>query len=124
MSFTVDQLVIFAARAGNLPLLKERVQAGGNINYVDSKHGSALAEAIRQSNLDLLDWLISNGADVNIQYRDGIGPLEVALRDPVSAVVYRLVYAGAKLRKTTRPYYRTRLEQCLTEVASAGKKEQ
>jgi len=122
MSFTIDQLVIFAARGSNLALLEERVQAGGDVNYVDPKHGSALTEAIRQGNLDVLDWLISNGVDVNVQYHDDIGPLEVALRTLVPEVVYRLVCAGAKLRKKTRPQYRERLEQCIAEMSAASKK--
>ena len=69
MSFTPDQLVIFAARAGNVSLLEERVRAGGDINHVDAQHGSALAEAIRKGNLDVLDWLIANGVEVNVQYQ-------------------------------------------------------
>jgi ankyrin repeat protein len=120
MDFTIDQLVIFAARSGNLQLLKERVRAGGDINYNDSSHGSALTAAILKGHLNVLDWLISNGADVNMEYHDGIGPLEVALRNPEPTVVYRLACAGAKLRKKTRPYYRERLEQCLTVVSGTG----
>ena len=121
MSFTIDQLVIFAARSGNLQLLKERVKAGGGINYNDSSHGSALTAAIIAGHIEVLDWLIANGVDVNVQYHDGIGPLEVALRSPEPTVVYRLACAGAKLRKKTRPYYRERLEQCLAEVSATGK---
>lgn len=121
MSFTIDQLTIFSARSGNLQLLKERVQAGGDINYIDSSHGSALTAAIIKGHLEVLDWLMANGVDVNVEYHDGIGPLEVALRNPESSVVYRLVCVGAKLRKKTRPYYRERLEQCLAEVSAAGK---
>lgn len=124
MSFTTDQLVIFAARAGNLPLLMERAEAGGDINHIDPKHGSALVEAIRKGALDILDWLISNGVDVNVEYHDGIGPLEIALRHPVPDVVYRLVCAGATLRRKTRPHYRERLEQCIAEVSAARKKEE
>jgi len=121
MSFTIDQLVIFAARSGNLPLLQERVKAGGNINYIDSYHGSALSVTIIQGHLEVLEWLIANGVDVNVEYHDGIGPLEIALRSPKTPVVYRLACAGAKLRKKTRPYYRERLEKCLSEVSRASK---
>ena len=119
MSFAIDQLVIFAVRAGNVALLKERVEAGGDINYQDTEHGSALTAAIRKGNLDVLDWLLSSGADVHVEYHDGIGPLEVALRNPVPDVVYRLVCAGAKLKRKTRPHYRERLEACIAAVAVA-----
>ena len=123
MSFTTDQLIIFAARAGDLDLLKERVEAGGDVNHQDPGHGSALGAAIRKGNLDVLDWLLSNEADPNAEYHDGIGPLEVALRHPVPEVVYRLVCAGAKLRKKTRPQYRERLEECIAAVSVATKTE-
>jgi hypothetical protein len=110
MTITIDQHVIFAARAGNLPLLKDRVEAGGNINHIDPQHGSALAEAIRGRHIEVLEWLIANGANVTIQYRDAFGPLELALVHPDSEVVYQLVCAGAKLTRTARPNYRKRLE--------------
>jgi|RhiMethySRZTD1v2_1073278.scaffolds.fasta_scaffold365782_2 ankyrin repeat protein len=121
MPFSIDQLVIFAARAGNLSLLKERVSAGGNINYVDPYYGSALIQAIRGCHLEALDWLITNGADVNAQYHDGFGPLEIALRCSDPQVVYRLVCAGAKLTQKARSYYRKRLEDCLKAIAKEGR---
>ena len=120
MRFTIDQLVIFAARAGNLPLLKERVSAGGSTNFTDPRHGSALAEAIRCRHLDVLDWLIARGCNVNVQCRDARGPLEMALRDPDPTIVYRLVCAGARLTRTAGPHYRRRLEDCLRRIASRG----
>ena len=42
MSFTINQKVIFAVRAKNLELLKERISDGGDINYQDPIHSSAL----------------------------------------------------------------------------------
>ncbi len=123
MSFTVDQLVIFAARSGNLPLLIERVRAGGDINYLDPEHGSALSEAIRSRDLDVLDWLIASGVDVNARHHDAIGPLEIALHNPAPEVVYRLVCAGAKLTRTARPYYRQRLDKCLAQTSTKHKNE-
>ncbi len=113
MNFTIDQLAIFAARAGNIALLKERVQAGANINHIDRQHGSALIEAITHDHMDVVDWLVDNGADVNTEYHPGIGPLEVALHHDRSKICYRLVCAGAKLRKRTRPHYKERLAQRL-----------
>ncbi len=120
MSFTKDQLVIFAARTGNLPLLKERVEAGGDINGFDPTYGSALGEAIRQSNLEVVDWLLKNGVDLEVQQHDGVGPLEIALNHPKPELVYKLVCAGAKLRKRSRPHYRQRLEECLAAVANSS----
>ncbi len=64
----------------------------------------------------IVDLLISKGADVNVTYADDIGPLEIGLKTPIPAIVYRLVCAGAKLKKKTRPYYLKRLEDCLNKV--------
>jgi len=113
MSITLDQKVIFAARSGNLELLKERVESGGSVNVYDPKHGSALIEAIRKENKEIISFLIENGADVNYEHHDGVGPLEVALRHPNPEIVKLLAWSGAKLKKKTREYYGERLEQCL-----------
>lgn len=121
--FTIDQLVIFAARSGNLELLKSRIGAGGNVNYIDKKHGTALIVAIMSKNIEVLEILLANNANVNVEYRDCIGPLEIALRNPNVEIVYRLVCAGAKLKHTTRPYYRERLTQCLKEINLKNKKD-
>ena len=119
MPITINQLVIGAARGGDFHLLQERVQAGGDVNYVDPRHGSAIACAIRNCDLPVLDWLIAHGVDVNQEQSPSVGPLEFALHlhaDPV--IVYRLVCAGAKLKRKTRPYYKERLEQCIKQVTS------
>ncbi len=113
MSITLDQKVIFAARSGNLDLLKERVALGGSVNVYDPKHGSALIEAIRHDHKDITSFLIEKGADVNYEHHDGIGPLEVALRHPKPEIVKLLAWSGAKLKKKSREYYGERLEQCL-----------
>ena len=114
--FSIHQLTIFAARSGNLELLKERIKAGGDINYLDQKFGSALSEAIRTSKLEIIDYLIKSGVNVNVSYFDDIGPLEIALRNPNIHVVYKLLCAGAKLKKKSRHYYKLRLQECLIEI--------
>ena len=113
---TLDHLVIFASRSGNYDLLLERIEKGGNVNAFDNIHGSPLIAAITNNHLKILDLLISKGADVNVAYADDTGPLEIGLKTPNPAIVYRLVCAGAKLKKKTRPYYLKRLEDFLNKV--------
>lgn len=113
MSFTLDQKVIFSARAGNLELTKERIDAGGNVNCHDPKHGTALTAAITTDNVEMIEFLIQCGADVNAHNEHGLGPLEVALRNPNQAIVKVLAWSGAKLNKKSRRYYAERLEACL-----------
>lgn len=110
MAFTIDELVIFAARSGNIALLSKRVRDGGNINYLQ---GAPLIAAIRNERIAAIEWLLTNGADVNASYGDQIGPLEVALYRPNPEVVGLLLSAGARLRKKVRPYYAIRLKNCL-----------
>jgi ankyrin repeat protein len=121
MVFTTDQLVIFAARSGNLSLLQERVAAGGSVNYIDPRHGAALVEAVRTRNKDVVQWLLENGADPNLELRPEIGPLEIALHHPVPEIVECLLNFGARLRRKARPHYARRLDQCLKEKGKLRK---
>lgn len=113
MAFTKHQLVIFAARSGNVAALCERVRDGGDINHFDARHGAPLMAAIRHDRVAAVEWLLANGADVNAEYRDQIGPLEVALYQPNPEVVGLLLRAGARLKNKARPYYVARLTKCL-----------
>jgi hypothetical protein len=47
MAFTKDQLVIFAARSGNIETLRKRVQAGGDVNHFDAAYGAPLMPSRR-----------------------------------------------------------------------------
>ena len=107
--------VIFAVRGGNLELLKKRIEAGGNLNYQDSHYGSALVSAIGNSDAEVLMYLIKNGVEVNAENSHGIVPLEVALHHSNTSFVRLLFYAGAKLSSRSRPYWKKRLEACLSD---------
>lgn len=109
MTITINDLVVFAARSGNAALLRERIANGGNVN---SDNGAALRVATANGNFEIIEILIENGADVN-PVVTGFGPLEVALRCKQADAAYKLLCAGAKLQRTTRPYYRERLESVL-----------
>ena len=113
---SIHQLAIFAARSANLALLKERIEAGADPNYVDAQYGSPLAAAIAADSQEIVEYLLSIGASVNIEYHDSIGPLEIALYHSNKAIAYRLVCAGAKLKRTALPFYRARLDDILKEM--------
>ena len=115
MPFTLNQLVIFAARGGNLDLLKERVESGGDINYFDSNYGSALTAAIGNGNICIIDYLIENGANLNAENAHGIVPLEMALHHASDDIVRKLAMSGAKLNSRSRPHWRERLVACLND---------
>ena len=115
MTITLDQLVIFAVRGKNLELAKERIEAGGNINYQDSKHGSALLAAINNKDEGLLQLLIDNGVNLNQDNSHGICPLEIALHHSSSGIVKKLAWCGAQLNKKSRPHWQEKLEACLRD---------
>ncbi len=60
MPFTKHQLVVFAARSGNIAKLSERVSAGGHVNHVDPRYGSPLIAAIHAGRLSAIEWLRSS----------------------------------------------------------------
>jgi len=113
MAFTLDQLVIFAVRAKNLELLRERVSAGGNINHQDPIHGSALVAAINNNDLEAIKFLIERGVDVNADNSDWVSPLEISLHHADDEVVRLLAWSGAKLKQKSRPHWKDRLAKCL-----------
>ena len=114
MAFTLNQLTIFAVRARNLDLLKERVDAGGDINYQDPGHGSALVAAINNDDEEIIQCLLDHGVNVNAENGHGIVPLEVALHHSSDNVVRQLSWAGAKLSSRCRPHWKERLKLCLS----------
>ncbi len=113
MLLTIHQEVIFAARGKNLELLKQRLSAGGNINYLDDKYGSALSEAINGGDDEIIQYLIDNGANVNLENSNGIVPLELALHHASGDIVRKLSWSGAKIKGRCRPHWKERLESCL-----------
>jgi len=116
MNISINQKVIFAARSGNLKLLKERVEAGGLINYYDPKYGSALTEAVRLENENIVLWLLNNGADSSFEYPQDKNPLEIALYHHRNSKIVRvLVNYGYNLTKKSSQIYKKRLEKCLKE---------
>lgn len=115
MAFTLDQQIIFAVRARNIELVRERINAGGDPNFQDPQHGSALVAAINNEDEDILQFLIESGVNVNAENLHGIVPLEVALHHANNTIVRKLSWSGAKLNSRSRPHWKERLETCLND---------
>src|SRR5213595_892997 len=81
MSFTLNQVLIFAARAGNYALLEERLVGGADPNYFDPSHGSAAMESVRRGDSRMLRMLLDQGLRPSspAAARQG-GLIEAALR--------------------------------------------
>ena len=68
---SANELLVYAARAGNADRLREHIAAGADPSHYDARYGAALFEAIRCHHLGAVDLLLHAGADV--QMRDSHG---------------------------------------------------
>lgn len=81
-------------RTGNLDGLKSFLQKDVNTSEgVDKK--SALHYATEYGAGDILDFLLSSGANINIQDNQGDTPLHIAVKTNQPAIVQKLLDAGA-----------------------------
>ena len=63
VALPLNQLAVFAARSGNAQLLRDRIAAGADVNY---SNGEALKVAAAAGQVESIEILTQNGADVNI----------------------------------------------------------
>ena len=109
--FTIHQLLIFAARAGNVDLMRERIRAGADVSCFDEQHGSALFEAIRGHHLSAVELLLESGADVHMADRHGNGALELSLHVKDDRIIAALLRSGARLKQHALPHFREALTE-------------
>jgi len=111
--FTLNELLIFAARSGNLQLMRERLTAGAEVSYYDERRGSALFAAIASHQLSAVELLLSHGAKVRMTDAHGDGPLEYALYHQDDCITAVLLASGARLQSHSRPHFRAQLAEHL-----------
>ena len=116
--FSIHQLLIFAARAGNVDLMRERIAAGADVSYYDQQHGSALFAAIAGHHRSAIELLLSNGADVQMADAYGHGPLECSLQLQDDNITSALLQSGARLKPHALPHFRDALTEHLRRRAS------
>ena len=111
--FTIHQLLIFAARSGNLDVMRERIAAGADVSYFDEQHGSALFVAIAGHHLSAVELLLTHGADVHMADTHGQGALEHSLRFQDDGITAALLQSGARLKPHALPHFREALTEHL-----------
>ncbi|KFY46507.1 hypothetical protein V495_02433 [Pseudogymnoascus sp. VKM F-4514 (FW-929)] len=81
----------------SLGISKLLLEHGANVNAVAHDGNRPLHDAVRHSNIPLMDMLIAKGAAVDVKNVDGLTPLDLALEvaAPDTRVVTALVDAGA-----------------------------
>lgn len=84
-----------ACRLGELPMVKELVQLGVDINALNSDSNNALWFACFNDNLEIIDYLVRHGIDINHQNDNGATCLMYAASASKHQVVERLLASGA-----------------------------
>jgi len=74
-----NERLVFAALAGDLKLVEERIKFADNINFQYRHKGTALHQAAMGNKTEIALVLIQAGADVNVLSREGsLTPLDCA----------------------------------------------
>jgi hypothetical protein len=93
----LDQRLVHAAKANNLPLVSELILAGGNVNAKDSLQDSAFLYAGAEGFNEILQLTLANGADVASTNRFGGTALIPASEHGHGETVGILIGAGVPL---------------------------
>ncbi len=91
----------FAAQHDDMDMVELLVEDfGANVN-LRFKHiyGTALCKAIPTKNLDLVEFLLKHGADVNQKVEDGLTPFLLSIRTDAVEITKKLVECGTFVDK-------------------------
>ena len=95
-----DSALIYAVRYGHIEVAKKLIENGGNVNDKNLAGQSVLGVACYNNREDMVDLLISNGADVNYYNRVvGRNILMLACEKASYGVVEKIIKAKAKLNE-------------------------
>jgi len=91
--------MLFAIRTDNINGLINLIEEGADINWKDSKMEgvTALHEAARRGNIEIVRYLLQNGADINSKNYNGLTPLHIAAYCGENIIVNTLISEGAKV---------------------------
>jgi uncharacterized protein len=90
--------LLAAAKAGNLPAVLSALQQHKDPNQSEPDGTTPLHWAVQQDRLDIVQALISAGANVNAKNRYGTPPLVVAAANGNASITKALLKAGADVR--------------------------
>ena len=97
IDFWGRQPLAFAVRKNTVEFAKYLVEEFGNKpDYVDCDGGTAIAEATLNSHIEVLDYVLEKGSDIN-EGAMGATPIEIALRWETVARMSYLIEKGADI---------------------------
>jgi ankyrin repeat protein len=100
-----------AAHLGYMPIVRNLVEQGANVNYISADRTSPMHAAASRGYLDVIQYLRSRGAYLNPRTVEDWIPLHHAVRFGHREVVNYLLASGAPL------YMRTRSGQTVFDMA-------
>ncbi len=86
--------------SGSIDAVKLLIEKGMDVNYAieaeNAKGFTALMFAVRWGKIDVIEYLISVGADVNVKDSEGVTPLSIAEEEKFTEIINLLIKSGAK----------------------------
>jgi hypothetical protein len=91
--------MLFAVRTNNIDDLRNSIKLGADVNWQDSKieGETALHAAVRKANLEIVNFLLQTGANINSKNHSGLTPLHVAAYCGEREIVNTLIEKGAEV---------------------------
>ncbi|XDG01200.1 hypothetical protein ABKA04_000815 [Annulohypoxylon sp. FPYF3050] len=118
-----DNPLISATLAGSKPILEILVSRGMSVDTWSDMHGTALALAAYRNDLEVVNFLVQKGADINLSfsaYRDYTCALAVAIGEGNLDIVRFLVQEGADINM---PMWYTSFSSALKIAIHMGKRQ-
>jgi ankyrin repeat protein len=101
IDFFIPPLYSAVKRSNNLEIVKLLVEAGFPINYKSKFYPSALSMAILYDNIEIVEYLLDHGAEINSNSDDFLmTPIGIAIEHKRIEILKLLVSKGADLEKS------------------------
>ncbi len=91
--------LVTAAAKGDLGSVKSYIKKGENVNQKNRARWTALAYAVKFNYMNVVEYLVEHGADVDLTVNTGETPLQVALKNGSFDIAKYLVSKGADVNK-------------------------
>lgn len=110
---TISDQLLSAAERGNINEVKSLLEQGANINYQSpnmlSTEETPCAKAAKNGHLEVLDYLISQGADCQKATSGGENPITLAAKENQQAAVLFLIENGSDVNYQEKNFGKTPL---------------